>query len=258
MARKRNIRCVLFDLGGTLWQHRDDAVLQACEQASNERALARLRQHAGCEVFADVDETTAGALLRRAVERSIRDRTRENPLYEPDFAQATREALQASGVPGVDADCGEAIYEALRVSSLASRQLFEDALPTLRALKQRGYLLGVVTNRHYGGEPFREDLREIGLLDYFDYSHMAISADLGIRKPHPDIFNYALKALNVLPREAAMVGDSLRADVAGAKMMGIVAIWKPYRLHHHRHHDNEMGMVPDVRIEHLRDLLDIF
>jgi FMN phosphatase YigB (HAD superfamily) len=67
----------------------------------------------------------------------------------------------------------------------------------------------------------------MGLLDYFEYDQMAISADLGFRKPHPDIFMYALNRLNVLPEETAMVGDSLQADIVGAKMLNMLSIWKP-------------------------------
>ena len=67
----------------------------------------------------------------------------------------------------------------------------------------------------------------MGLLDYFEYEHMAISADLGIRKPNPAIFMYALNKLQVQPEEAAMVGDSLKADILGARILNMLAIWKP-------------------------------
>ena len=70
----------------------------------------------------------------------------------------------------------------------------------------------------------------MGLLDYFEYEPMAISADLGIRKPNPDIFMHALNRLNVPAEEAAMVGDSLKADIVGARMLDILAIWKPKAL----------------------------
>ena len=94
-------------------------------------------------------------------------------------------------------------------------------------LQQRGFLLGVVTNRQWGGKTFREDLEILGLLEYFQYQHMAISADLGVRKPHPAIFQHALNALCVAPEEAVMVGNSLRADIVGAQRSGIFTIWKP-------------------------------
>jgi len=45
-------------------------------------------------------------------------------------------------------------------------------------------------------------------------------------KPHPRIFQHALAVMGLSPQEAAMVGDSLRADVAGAKALGMTAIWR--------------------------------
>jgi FMN phosphatase YigB (HAD superfamily) len=251
-------RAILFDLGGTLWKHGEEHIVQLYERAADLYALAHLRRLCGVEVLTGMSDLEAGARLRRVIERAVRGKTRENPLYEPDFAQVTADALQALGVPAVTTGLGALIYEALRVRSADARLLFEDTLTTLAALKARGYLLGVVSNRHYGGKPFHEDLCSMGLLDYFTYEHMAISADLGLRKPHPGIFTHAINALSVLPEETAMVGDSLKADIAGAQMLKITAIWKPYRLHRGKRDTDEENIVPDMRIEHLRDLLDIF
>jgi len=199
----------------------------ASERIANLQAVLELFRYAGSGVCPDMDVDELGQTLRKSFEKQIRFKTHQHIEYEPDFALAAMDALQQLGVPGVTRAFGEAIYEALRVRSCDSRMLFDDTLSTLAALKERGYLLGVVTNRHYGGVPFHEDVRTLGLLDYFELGHMAISADLGIRKPHPDIFLHALKRLNVLPEEAAMVGDSLSADVVGAKRLGILAIWMP-------------------------------
>ena len=85
----------------------------------------------------------------------------------------------------------------------------------------------VVSNRHWGGKLFQEDLQTLGLLEYFDPRHMAISVDLGIRKPNPAIFLHTLNALNVPPEQAVMVGDSLLSDIVGGKMLGIFTVWKP-------------------------------
>jgi putative hydrolase of the HAD superfamily len=100
----------------------------------------------------------------------------------------------------------------------------------------------------------------MGLLDYFEYPHMAISADLGIRKPHPDIFKHALNGLNVLPEETAMVGDSLEADIGGARRLNILSIWKPQSVvvREKQQAAHSESIVPDVTIEHLQDLLEIF
>jgi FMN phosphatase YigB (HAD superfamily) len=226
----RNVRCILFDLGSTLWTSKDERVILVNERIANLRAVLELFRFCGTGVYSEMDVDELGRLLRKSFEKQIRVRTRQLVEYEPDFTLATVDALQQIGIPNVTAECGEAIYEALRVRTPDIRVLFDDTLSTLAALKARGYLLGVVSNRHYGGAPFHEDLRAMGLLDYFELRHMAISADLGLRKPNPDIFWHALNSLDVPPEEAAMVGDALRGDIVGAKRLDILAIWMPKAL----------------------------
>ena len=223
----RNVRCILFDLGSTLWTSKDERVIQTNERIANLRAVLELFRFTGTGVYSEMDVDELGRLLRKSFEKQIRVRTRQLVEYEPDFVLATMDALQQIGIPAVTHECGEAIYEALRVRTPDIRVLFDDTLSTLAALKERGYLLGVVSNRHFGGVPFHEDLRAMHLLDYFELQHMAISADLGIRKPNPDIFLHTLNSLHVSPGEAVMVGDSLRGDITGAKRLDILAIWMP-------------------------------
>ena len=227
MIKERQIRCILFDLGSTLWTTVNKAEWLSLEETSNLVAVETLLRFTNDKDFSSMEAHTLGTLLRKAVEKQIRFGTQQNPGYEPDFVLATIEALHHLGISNANHALGVDIYEALRIRIPNSRVLFDDTLSTLAALKQRGYILGVVTNRHYGGLPFYEDLQTMGLLDYFAYEPMAISADLGIRKPNPDIFMHALNRLGVQPEEAAMVGDSLKADILGAKMLNILSIWKP-------------------------------
>ncbi len=220
-------RCILFDLGDTLWSRKDAATWSQLETIANHRAAILLREHVGSQSLPHLDDDTLGRRLREALDEHIRTLKRWNPEIEANGPLAMLQVLQQLSIERVDIPFATAIFEALRVRIPVSRPLFSDTLPTLAALQQRGFLLGVVTNRLYGGEPFQEDLRTLGLLNYFDPRHMAISGDLGIRKPNPAIFLHALKALEVVPEHAAMVGDSLNADILGAQKLGILAIWKP-------------------------------
>lgn len=52
-----------------------------------------------------------------------------------------------------------------------------------------------------------------------------VSEAVGYRKPRPEIFEATLDALGVEPRETLHVGDSLRADVAGAAALGLRTAW---------------------------------
>src|SRR5438067_2624419 len=181
----RTVRCILFDLGDTLWSRKDMVVWERMENASNVRAVAVLRKCVISPSLPNLDEVALGKRLRESVDEHLRNLIRQEPGLEPRGGLAIVQVLQQWGFEGVDIGSGEAIFEALRVRIPESRPLFDDVHPTLGALQQRGFQLGVVSNRHWGGKLFQEDLQTLGLLDYFDLRHMAISVDLGVRKPDP-------------------------------------------------------------------------
>lgn len=240
---ERTIRCILFDFGDTLWTRKDKATWYQLEQTANHNAVTLLRTHFSPNILPALDDSTLGLEARRAIDHAIREKKRHDPEHEPNFIALVQQALHSIGIPHVSPTLAEAIFEALRVRIVASRDLFDDTLSTLATLKERGYTLGVVTNRHYGGPPFQEDIRDLGLLNYFDSAHMAISADLGVRKPNPAIFLHALNGLGFSPQQAAMVGDSLSADIGGANGLHIFSIWLPKshllaeaKAAHHAHH----------------------
>lgn len=223
----RTIYCLLFDLGDTLWSRKDLRVWQKMEHASNMRAVALMKANVPCSLLPDADDATLGTRLRAIIDEQMRLAIRRNPEIEPDAGYIVVEALRRWDMHNLDLATGAAIFEALRVRIPGSRPLFDDVLSTLEVLQQRGFRLGVVTNRHWGGQLFQEDLQEMGLLRYFDPAHMAISADLGIRKPNPAIFKHALQSLACVPEQAVLIGDSLRSDVVGAKLLGMGMVWKP-------------------------------
>jgi HAD superfamily hydrolase (TIGR01662 family) len=223
----RAIRCLLFDLGDTLWSRRDTVTWERLEVLSNRRAASLLRQHVDSRLLPALDDALLGQRLRQSFDTCVREQIRLQPDVEPKGAQAVAEVLHGWGISGVENSLGEAIFETLRIRIPESRPLFKDTLSTLAELERRGYLLGVVTNRIWGGKPFQEDLHVLGLDHFFHPQAIAVSGDLGLRKPNPAMFLHALKGLNARPEEAIMVGDSLSADVLGAQQAGILAAWKP-------------------------------
>jgi HAD superfamily hydrolase (TIGR01509 family) len=223
----RTVRCILFDLGDTLWSRKDLHTWQRLEYAANGRAVATLRTFAASSSLPESDDVALGKRLRKSIEKHLLTLVRQNLEIEPDGAAAVEYVLRQWGIENVNHAQCTALFESLRVRIPESRPLYDDVLPTLKELQRRGFQLGVVTNRHWGGAVFQEDLRILGLLDYFDPRYMAISCDLGIRKPNPAIFMHTLNALNIMPQEAVMVGDSLRSDILGAQLLGIFTVWKP-------------------------------
>jgi FMN phosphatase YigB (HAD superfamily) len=97
------------------------------------------------------------------------------------------------------------------------------AADVLQALHSRGFTLGLICNTGRSpGKMLRLVLDRLGLAPYL--SVLSFSDEVGLRKPHAEIFLRTLSALGVAPAEAAHVGDDVTTDVAGARAVGMRAI----------------------------------
>jgi putative hydrolase of the HAD superfamily len=93
---------------------------------------------------------------------------------------------------------------------------FDDTRPALEALRRAGVRTVVVSN--WDGR-LRKILEEHELTPLLD--GVVISAEVGWRKPHGEIFRRGLAAAGVRPGEALHCGDSVGDDVEGARAAGI-------------------------------------
>jgi HAD superfamily hydrolase (TIGR01549 family) len=94
--------------------------------------------------------------------------------------------------------------------------LFDDVLPTLKTLKERNFLLGMITNLSTDMNPI---CRELGLEPYLNF--VVTSGEVGADKPEPAIFLAALQRAGVNADQAIHVGDQYKLDVVGARGVGI-------------------------------------
>ena len=95
---------------------------------------------------------------------------------------------------------------------------FDDAAPTLKKLSGRDVKLGIISNVS-SHEVAMGILNHVGLTRYFD--EFVTSASVGIRKPDPGIFRYALLQFKARPEEAVIVGDSEDHDIDGGYISGL-------------------------------------
>jgi putative hydrolase of the HAD superfamily len=103
-------------------------------------------------------------------------------------------------------------------------QPFPEAIAVVRALRELGIRVGVLTN---GPSAFqRRKLEVSGIGPELDA--IAISEELGFAKPEREAFAQALALLGTRAEETAMVGDSLENDVLGGIGAGLAAVvWMP-------------------------------
>jgi putative hydrolase of the HAD superfamily len=141
-------------------------------------------------------------------ERWDRDRTR--------YTQPIRDVLTATGVPPESLDEICAIRLEYVRASLKPRPGVVD---TLRALRERGQLVGLITVCTQDVETLWEDSELAGLFDAEIFS-----SRVGVSKPDPRIYLACCEALGVEPREAVFVGDGANDELAGARRVGMEAI----------------------------------
>ncbi len=243
------IRAVLFDLGDTLWHIPNPPPVEEVRRETVRRIFELLRSW-GIDPEADERFFYLGRDIRLTLEAEMR-RAWEGDLREPDYGELARGVAAGKGL-SLTPEQGWELWETWNLGGeFFRRELFDDTLETLAALRERGYRLGCVTNRSFSGRAFVEEVEGHGLHEFFEV--MAVSCDLGYMKPHPEIYRHALGSMELEPTETAMVGDSLRADVAGAKALGMTAIWRPRP----SSREEPDGIQPDFVVTELRELLQL-
>jgi HAD superfamily hydrolase (TIGR01662 family) len=96
-------------------------------------------------------------------------------------------------------------------------ELYEDAPPTLAALRERGLKIGLLSNS-------ARDLDEFVAHHGLTVDAALTSRVHGKTKPHETIFRRMLDLLEVAPAQALMVGDTVEDDVEGALAVGMRAV----------------------------------
>jgi putative hydrolase of the HAD superfamily len=98
--------------------------------------------------------------------------------------------------------------------------LFENALHVLDYLKPQ-YSMHIITNGFE--EVQHRKLQNSNLLPFFD--KVITSEKVGVKKPNPAIFEYAMELTGAGAHESVMIGDNFEADILGAMNVGMQAIF---------------------------------
>jgi len=93
-------------------------------------------------------------------------------------------------------------------------------------------------------------LEEFGLRSYAEAAVYSVA--VGERKPHPVIYESALKALGVAPDETIFVGDRVREDVRGPQSLGMRGV-----LTHEFRQEDPADASPFAVISSLDELLEL-
>lgn len=199
----KDIKAIFFDAGGTLI-HLDSA-----------RLSKRLSDELGCEL------TLAGfpraqSLAMAEVARLVAEGAGSTEQLKRQFYTTL---LPQIGL--AQADLSKAVECALKLAhaEMLWRRADPATAPILRELKRRSLALAIVSN---SDGRIESAFAQAGLTEHFDF--FIDSFLVGVEKPDPAIFRFALERAAVAPHEAAYVGDLYAVDVVGARAAGLLPI----------------------------------
>jgi len=219
------IRGVTFDFGGTLAQGAFD------RDAFRNKFLDYLRSLG----FSD-REAQLNKARDRMLERLGRARSHDREIRLEDLYQDMLFELGLHPEREVIGHINQLYRDSFQT------KMIEGVEEVLKVLSER-YKLAVISNAM--SDVPRCALKKSGLERYF--VAVVISRDLGIRKPDPEIFNFALNRLDVENDEAIHVGDSLEHDVKGARNAGMKTVWL-------KNDNGVLDIEPDYTIHSIEEL----
>lgn len=237
----QKFKVILFDLGNTLIYFYDDwqEVEPACVSALESSLIG-----SGYSLMNDFKFRFLDFMKNSFTEF-------EHSLADYSMEQMLRGFMNESGI--VEFSNGS-IRKAVNSFFSISQQHWlprADTLEALEELRADGYRMGIISNA--SDEPDVRELMEKANVSQF-MELLLVSCSVGLRKPHPGIFQLALDHFGIQADEAVMVGDTLSADIAGANQSNITSIWITHRAERPDNHKYQDSIKPTASIQFLNEL----
>ncbi len=203
-----DIKHVFFDLDHTIWDF---------EKNSQEALVEIFLLHAS--IIGDVDYHKFYPKYK-VINEQYWDKYRKNQVTKDELRIGRfREAFSHFGYDLEYSFLDQFAKDYLARSPFKTN-LFNGSFELLDYLSAK-YSLHIITNGFKDVQYIK--LRESKLKDYFDV--VVCSDEIGVKKPNPAIFEFALESSNAKANESIMIGDCLESDVKGALAVGMHAAW---------------------------------
>ena len=204
MLKEKKYKHIFFDLDRTLWDF-DAAAEVAFEriyEKYNLKSLGIPSAHEFHEVYHPLNEQLWVLYRADQITKAELNRTR---FLKP---------LEHYGIH--DTDLADHLSEDYVYWSPRIVRLVPGTMELLDYLKPK-YHLHLITNGFQ--EVQHTKLSGSGMEPYFDT--LTVSEEVGVKKPNPEIFHYALRKAQAKAEESLMIGDEMAVDIDGARMAGM-------------------------------------
>lgn len=201
-----DITAVLFDMDETLIEHARTGY-DICRDVYD--AFPEQLGHVDAQDFIRTLGQKAGDLWRMMFDGVV-----SGDIARPYTFVNTLRSLDA------DESIAGALLDAFESILVESTTLARDAVSVMETLRAAGIRVGIVTNGYTGMQSRK--IEHHALHDNADF--VLISEAVGYHKPHPGIFEEALKRAGAAAETTLFVGDNLVNDISGALGAGIAAV----------------------------------
>ncbi len=239
------IKAILFDLGSTLLEY----------EKFDWQEIARRGMIGGYKFLMNNSITpppieTCGRVFNEVYTQWAEESKDE--LLEVNFEKAVFESFRRLELP-TDKDFVFDFIQAYYQPISDDVEELEGASETLRDLKSLGLKLVIVSNSVFPAYLHLKELRRYNILPYID--GMVFSCEIGVRKPHPDMYITGLEIAGCKVEEAVFVGDRFLEDVQGPEEIGLKGI---LRIKPGREYPEEIAEYPSINsVTELKDQLEL-
>lgn len=203
------IQHIFFDLDNTLWDHRKNAYLTLKEIFAREKVQEKYQlgfEEFHKEYFTINENLWAGIRDGKIDKQYIRD----HRFYD---------SFLFFGID--DKELSQKFENNFLDQIIENNELVEGAFDLLEYLAQKKYRLHILSN---GFEEVTYRKCELsGIKNYF--ATITSADEINIRKPQPEIFEYALKKADAKKENSIIIGDDWIADVEGGLAFGMDAVF---------------------------------
>ena len=230
-------KIVIFDMGNTLLD------FHAGEHSDEEKDVIGCNNMSSYLKEKYSIEVSAKSIKSELIDIWYSDFYKRQYLIELDVCMYVNQFLRSIGCENENVDCKELMRNFYR-PYMDEVVVNEGALESLKSIR-KSMKVGVISNCILFDELYEETFENTGLSKYIDKFIFSYSRQ--IRKPDNRLFEEMLNHFGFMPDEAIMVGDSYKADILPANLMGMKTI------HLTDKHYNES--VADISIRSLKEVV---
>ena len=228
------MRAIIFDVDDTLYdqvipfQKAYDELFKGCYEISVEELYKRSR-HFSDEVF---EATQRGEM---SMEKMYIYRV-QKAFESLEILVSDEEALK---------------FQDLYATNQKKLELSKTMIRIMNLCQENQIRLGIITNGPSNHQ--WNKVEALRVMEYIPREFVFVSGDIGVAKPHLDLFNYVKEKMDLIPQETLLVGDTFESDIVGANMAGWQTVWLKRR----QREMPEGEVVPNFCVRHEEELYDV-